>query len=882
MLTLMRGDFPSGTVTFLFTDIEGSTKLLHELGAERYAKALGAHRNVIRKASTARGGVEVDTEGDAFFVAFPTAQGALEAAAGFIQELESGPIRVRVGVHTGTPLLAEDNYVGMDVHRAARIAASGHGGQVLVSASTAALTGTDGLRDLGEHRFKDLSAPERVYQLGDREFPPLKSLYRTNLPVPVTPFLGRDRELQEVGELLTRDDVRLLTLIGPGGTGKTRLAAQAAGIASDEYPDGVYWVPLAPLRNPSLVLSAIAHALEIDEEPGVSVAETLLSDLAGKHMLLLLDNAEHLLPEAADELAMLATTPGPVFLVTSRERLQLQSEHLYPVPTLADPDGVELFLSRARALEPGFSANGEVAELCSRLENLPLALELAAARTTLFTPQQLLERLATRLDLLKGGRDVDPRQQTLRATIEWSYDLLSDDEQRRFRGISVFAGGCTYEAAEEVCGADPDSLQALLDKSLLRRRDSELGPRYWMLETIREYALELLQAAGEAGQVMARHARWYLDRLEEIHPVVAGPRTGEFLKWYESEAGNVSAALDAFVRERDAECGLRLATAARQLSLARGRSSEARAALERTLELDGGSNRARAAATHALGDVLDRQGEASEAARLYERALALAETSSDRDRVALVLTDLSWVMKILGRYENALEYAQRARAVGTEIGNERAVAISWSHEGLTELELGEPARARVALERCLDFFRKTGDEINAGTTLINIGETFLAEGQSTVAAGYFEQAIEILRPFDHPTLAVGLRGLAQAAAKKGGMEHARELCAESLEIHTSAGDKLGVAYCLECMAMVSARAEPEDAARLLGAAEALRELIGIQLSPSETAQYSDVVGALREVLGPRATPMWAAGRTLTFEQAITLALEVAHYGRART
>ena len=300
----MPRNLPSGTVTFLFTDVEGSTRLLHELGAEAYAHALAEHRDLIREACASKGGVEVDTQGDAFFFAFPTAPGALAAASGLVEALASGRVRVRVGVHTGTPLLTEEGYIGDDVHRAARIAAGGHGGQVLVSASTAILVETE-LTDLGEHRFKDLSAPERVFQLGDVEFPKLKSLYQTNLPVPATPFLGREHELREVVSLLARDDVRLCTLTGAGGTGKTRLAVQAAAEVAELFPDGIFWVPLAPLRDPGLVLATVAEVMEFREQVGKSPLESLAAALAGKRMLLVLDNAEHLLPALASDVAAL-------------------------------------------------------------------------------------------------------------------------------------------------------------------------------------------------------------------------------------------------------------------------------------------------------------------------------------------------------------------------------------------------------------------------------------------------------------------------------------------------------------------------------------------------------------------------------------------------
>ena len=434
--------------------------------------------------------------GRRFFFAFPTAPGALAAASAFTEALSPGPIHVRVGLHTGTPLLTEGGYVGGDVHRAARIAACGHGGQVLVSSSMAQLVDLE-LADLGEHRLKDLSAPERVFQLGDREFPTLKSLYRTNLPVPATPFLGREQELAELLSLLSSEDTRLLTLTGPGGTGKTRLALQAVAEASDRYAEGVWWVPLAPLREPALVFETAAQVL--------GSKNGLAEHIADKSMLCLFDNFEQVVEAGAELASLLASCPNLDFVVTSRERLRVRGEQTYPVPPLAEEDGEALFIARARAVDPAFTSSEAVAELCLRLDELPLALELAAARTALFSPEQLLERLSQRLDLLKGERDADPRQQTLRATIEWSHDLLSTREQVLFARLSVFAGGCSYEAAEQIAEADPDTLQSLLDKSLLRRRESPAGPRYWMLETIREFARHALDAATER-ELNERHA----------------------------------------------------------------------------------------------------------------------------------------------------------------------------------------------------------------------------------------------------------------------------------------------------------------------------------------------------------------------------------------
>ena len=547
IMTPVGRDLPSGTVTFLFTDVEGSTKLLHELGAGTYAVALAEHRRILRDAFGTGGGVEVDTQGDAFFVAFPTAPGALAAAAAVLDGLLGGPISVRMGVHTGTPHRDKEGYVGVDVHRAARIAAAGHGGQVLISASTAALLGTDGLRDLGEHRLKDLSAPERIYQRGDEDFPPLKSLYRTNLPIPATPFLGRLHELAEVCGLL--EDARLLTLTGPGGTGKTRLGLQAAAAAGERYPDGIFWVPLAPLRDPELVLATAGQAL--------GAKDGLAEHLADKSLLLLFDNFEHVV-EAAPRLSeLLASCPNVRLLVTSRELLRVPGEQAYPVPPLEPEDGTELFVARARAALPSFVASDAVPELCARLENLPLALELAAARVRVLSPEQLVERLSQRLDLLKAGRGVDPRQQTLRATIEWSYELLTEDEQRLFARLAVFAGGSTLESAEAVCAADLDTLESLVDKSLVRVRQAN---RFWMLETIREYAVERLEDSGEAEILQRRHAEYFLELGEEAE-LNTRVYSGEWIQRLEPEHDNLRTALDHLAASGENEHVLRLAGA---------------------------------------------------------------------------------------------------------------------------------------------------------------------------------------------------------------------------------------------------------------------------------------------------------------------------------
>ena len=429
----MRADLPTGTVTFLLTDVEGSTRLLHSLGAEAYAEALAEHRRVIREACGSEGGVEVDTQGDAFFFAFPTAPGAIDAASALTEALASGPIFVRAGLHTGTPLLTEEGYVGDDVHFAARVASSAHGGQVVLSAATAELADVE-LTDLGEHRLKDIEQAVSIYQLGTGTFPPLKTISNTNLPRPASSFLGREAELAEVLSHID-ERARLVTLTGPGGTGKTRLAIEAASTLVGSYKAGVFWVGLVSLRDPLLVTEAIAQVLR--------AKDGLAEHIGERELLLLLDNLEQVIESAPQLSELLTACANLTLLVTSRELLRIQGEVEYAVPPLVEREAIELFCERSQ-----MESSEEIAELCARLDSLPLAVELAAARTKALTPAQILERLSGRLDLLRGGRDADPRQETLRATIEWSHELLSPEERELFARLSVFAGGCTLEAAE--------------------------------------------------------------------------------------------------------------------------------------------------------------------------------------------------------------------------------------------------------------------------------------------------------------------------------------------------------------------------------------------------------------------------------------------------
>jgi predicted ATPase/class 3 adenylate cyclase len=739
---LVRRDLPAGTVTFLFTDVEGSTRLLHDLGAEAYAEALAEHRRLLREAFAARGGVEVDTQGDAFFYAFATAPGALAAAAAATEALAFGPIRVRMGLHTGTPHVAEEGYVGVDVHRAARIAACGHGGQVLVSAATAALAGADDLRDLGEQRLKDMSAPERIYQFGEGEFPPLKTLYRTNLPIPATPFVGRERELRAAQELLTRENVRLLTLTGPGGTGKTRLALQAAGEAADAFADGVFWVPLAPLRDPELVLETAAQA--------IGAKDSLAEHVADKRLLLLFDNFEHLVAAAARLPELIASCPNLHLLVTSRELLAVPGEQSYPVPPLEPQDGTELFLARARAVKPSFELDDAVPELCARLDNLPLALELAAARVRMLSPAQLLERLSGRLDLLKAGRGVDPRQQTLRATIEWSYDLLGEDEQWLFARLAVFAGGCTLEAAEQVCDAEVDILQSLVDKSLVLVRD---GDRFWMLKTIREYAIERFDDSVDGEELRRRHAEYFLALAQEAEPSILGVSPGEWLGRLEHEHDNLRAALDWFEASGETQRALLLGGTIWEFWCLRALFAEGWRRLEHLLELDEQPTLARAKALTGATHLASGAGAKPAKHRLRaEQALALNREVGDPWGVAYAEFQYASVFTEEGDFASARPlFEESVRRLG-EVGDDHRELQATRMLAWAVQELGDHERYRTLNEGILRRARAIGDTENQWWSLSNLAAVATREGRHRDALVLLEEAYRIAGEFGDPSL----------------------------------------------------------------------------------------------------------------------------------
>ena len=808
---------PSGTVTFLFTDIEGSTRLIDELGEEGYVEALAEHRRVLREAFAARGGVEADTQGDAFLYAFAAAADALAAAAQGQQALSAGPVKVRMGLHTGDARLTDEGYAGRELHRAARIAASGHGGQVVVSAATAALVDDD-LCELGEHRLKDFAEPVALFQLGGERFPPLKTISNTNLPRPASSFVGRSLEREELTALL-QSSARLVTLSGPGGSGKTRLGLEAASELVPAFKAGVFWVGLGPLRDPAIVLQEIAQTL--GAKNGVA------DHIADREMLLLLDNFEQVVPAASELAELLEHCPNLKLLVTSRELLRIRGEVEYPVPPLAEREAAELFYERSR-LQP----DETIAELCRRLDELPLAIELAAARTSVLSPAQILERLTQRLDLLKGGRDAEPRQQTLRAAIEWSYDLLEEDEQRLFARLAVFRGGCTLAVAEQVADADLDTLQSLVDKSLLRHT----AERFWMLETIREYARERLVLSGEEAELREAQALSALAFAEATTQEMeeGGDQPLGFARFH-AEHENLRAALEWARHSRADEILLRLAAALGHFWTGRGYNLDADTWFALALERAPFPIKARIS-------VLRNAGVRAAAARDYKRLEScatewrtLAEEAEDEHEVLLAVNAAATAASAQGRLDEARVQLFEVRRRAEELDHRDLVAFAT-------INLGAVARDSRDFRAALDYdrsaamlFRELGDDGGVMIALHSCGWNSLGLNDAGNAQAQFRDALALAARLGWK------RGIASIAA--------------------------GLA------ASVVASHEEQHAAQLAGAAASLFEELGAGFDDELQEQIHErSIAHAKFTLGDEAfATAWARGAAMTPEEIVAFA-----------
>ncbi len=857
----MRHQLPSATVTFLFTDVEGSTRLLHELGAEAYAEALAEHRRALRKVFAAEGGVEVDTQGDAFFYVFTDARAAFAAGAAAKVALEPGLIRIRMGLHTGEPLLTGEGYVGEDVHLGARIAAAAHGGQVLLSAATRALV-DGGVTDLGEHRLKDFAEPVAIFQLGEERFPPLKTISNTNLPRPASSFVGRERETAEVAQLVRGH--RLVTLSGPGGSGKTRLSIEAASELVGEFKAGVFWVSLATVRDPTLVLETVGQTL--------AAKDGVADEIGERELLLLLDNLEQVVEASAELASLVEVCPNLHLLVTSRELLRVRGEVEYPVPPLAEPEAVTLFCERSR-LEP----DETTAELCRRLDNLPLAVELAAARTRVLTPQQILDRLAQRLDLLKGGRDAEARQHTLRATIEWSHDLLAADEKQLFARLSVFAGGCTLDAAEEIVEADVDALQSLLDKSLVRRTDE----RFWMLETIREFARERLAASDDADAIGRRHAEWFLALAEEAEPFLKGAEQASWLQRLEDEHDNLRSSLDWFFDHGDVDAAVRLAGRLWLFWYMHGHVTEARRWMRRALDLAADEpSEARAHLLYGTGYLACEQNENEEGIALLEASLACAKevgaTATAAIAAGVLCSMRAETTTSAPDRRAAVAVGEEAVTLAREAGDDFVLAIALNNLGGVLAILGENEQAAEYLEESLELRRRIGDLSRIALSLGNVADMALLQGKTNKAAIMFAEAAEIATAIgDKRHVSFALGGLGRVAYREERWEEADTLMRESLRLAQELGMKSFAVFDILYLAGIAA-ATGDTARAIPLAATAAFHLPVLAPYEADNPDYQDIVARVKAACDPQTWEQASAeGRAMTLDEAADYALSSA-------
>jgi predicted ATPase/class 3 adenylate cyclase/DNA-binding CsgD family transcriptional regulator len=954
-------DPPTGTVTFLFTEIDGSNRLW-ETSSEAMKSALTQQDALLRNAIEAHQGYIFKVARGAFCAAFSTPYDALSATLkaqyNILAETWSGisPLRVRMALHTGSVQVREGNYSGSALNRLAHLLSTAHGGQILLSFVTAELVRDVlpievTLHDLGEHRLNDLISTEHIFQLTAPDlpanFPPLRTLEAlpNNLPLQLTSFVGREREIAEVKRLLT--NTRLLTLTGIGGAGKTRLALQVAAEVLENFRDGVWLVELARLFDGELVPKTVGLTLGMREEVGRPVLDTLIDHLRTKHLLIVLDNCEHLIEACAIlSEALLRAIPTLHILATSREPLGIGGETNWRVPPLSLPDtkrlpplesltqyeAVQLFIERAVSVQPGFALTSSnalaVAQICQQLDGIPLAIELAAARVKMLSVEQIALRLDERFLLLTGGsRTALPRQQTLRATIDWSYELLAEAEQALLRRLSVFAGGWTLEAAEAVCAGEKikphevlDLLTQLINKSLVLADEQEGEVRYQLLETMRSYAAEKLREAGEREITRRRHYDWFVALAEEGEHEVSGAQQAMWLERLEQEHDNLRAVLRRSLKQNEIEIALRLCAALWWFWSVHGHRTEGRQWLDRALTagrplagtriapgllakaLNGagmlaltqddllqaeqlcweslalfrtlGDQEGSAIALARLGMIAWVRRNYSEARSRAEEALTLFRALNEKSNIADSLNLLAYVANSQGEYAQARSLLEESLALFREARDKWGIAYTLYRLAQVVFSLGDFARVRSLLEESLTLSRELGYKRGIGTSFTVLGQLALYEGDAATAHSLLEESLATFREQgDRVGIAESLALLARVAAFQGDYATSRTLYEESLAVSSALGDKEAIASCFEGLGAVLAAQGHADtslwATRLWGAAEALREAIGAPMPPLERATYEQWLATVRTQLGEEIfAAAWAQGQTMTPEQAL--------------
>ena len=871
-------ELPVGTVTFVLSDVVGSTRLWEQY-PEQMRLTLARHDEMFEERVAQRAGVVVRPrgEGDSRFAVFARASDALTAASeiqrAFHTEAWALPERfaIRMALHTGEADLREGDYYGTAVNRCARLRDIAHGGQIIMSSVTASLARErlpqrTALRSLGRHRLRDLPEPDEVFQLLHADlpadFPPLKSLSAAphNLPLQLTSFVGRDNDVRQLRAHLTQQEVRLLTLTGAAGTGKTRLALHVAEEMLGEFPYGVFFVPLAPLSDPDLLASTIGESVGVREVAGQTLLHTLKDALRSQSVLLILDNFEHVIEHARELGELLSGCPSLKMLVTSREVLHLSGEHILVVPAMAIPDpqvtlsteqlaqfdGVQLFIERARAAKPNFALtpqNGRViAEICARLDGLPLAIELAAARVKLLPPEALLERLSLTYDqrqtLLTGGAsDLPIRHQALHSAIDWSFSLLRPSEQRLFSHLAVFSGGFSLEAAEALCSSDPelangvlDGIASLIDKSLLNQEEEEIRePRYRMLDTIREYALAQLQATGELDQAQRCLAEHLVVVAERAEPELTGPEQASWLDGLEREHDNIRGALQWCSESGAANLALRLAGALWRFWSTRGYVGEGLRWLEAAISSsDAPDPLVLAKALNGAANLAREQGDYDRALRLHEESLALARDHGDARAMAEGLNNLGLIALYQGQHERAQQLCEDGLELFRTIEDKGGVAAALNNLGNVARERGRSDAAAALHKESLALRRAVGDKRGIALSLNNLANVVLNQGDYWRAAALHQESLALRRELgDRAGVATSLNNLGNVARVQGDFLAARGFYEESLAVRRDLGDKRRVAAALINLGIVEReRGERDRAAMLLRDSLLLRRELG--------------------------------------------------------
>lgn len=874
-----RRPLPRGTVTFLFSDIEGSTRLLLKLGPD-YPLVLQQHRELLREVFARQGGIEVGTEGDSFFVAFAKASDAAAAALEGQQKLMSYPwpqdaaLSVRMGLHTGEVSYSEERgYTGLPVHEAARISNSAHGGQILMSQVARDLVEESlppgaYLRHLGLHRLKDLPLPQRIYQLCHpdvpSEFPPVRTLGTADrlLPAQPTPLVGRQREAAELIAALKDPAVRLVTVTGPGGIGKTRLAVEVAGRVAGDFEEGVVYVPLASVRHPILVISGIAQALGVRESEEEALLDNVTTALADRQVLLVLDNFEQVIEAASDLAKLLAAAPRTKVLVTSRMILNLRGEWSMDLPPLERPDehlhagledlarneSVRLFVQRAQAARSDFTLNqrnaGAVAGICRKLDGLPLAIELAAARVRVLPPKTLFRRLSSTLALLTAGsRDLPDRQQTLRNTIDWSFDLLGEGERRLLAELAVFLESRTLDAIEEVCtGADfedlLENLRSLVEKSFLRQEDTPEGEaNFIMLGVIREYALEKLTQSGRLDEMRERHARYFIEFARTAATELRGPDQASWIQAVEREHANIRLAI-AWADERDDPHSM--------LDIMR-----------------------------AIWQAWWAKAHVGEGYRWCERIIARLDSLSPRERA-----EAQWYAAAFARSINlidrSLELAEAALVDAEEAGDERILGFVHKELGTIAVNVGDWEGAERHDRESIRTFRRVGETLGLVEVLNNLGVTLALEDRPKEALEPLYESLRLAEKLqDAQGIARSHLNLGAAHRDMGDLENGRKHLCRSLELWYELGGIWDIVDVLSDLAALAVReGRFERAARMMGATDALRRSINAPAATYEEAVVTDTMEACRRELGgDRLEELWNQGLQVELEDVMAYALE---------